>query len=121
MHLKVTCITQRGFNFLRFYECLYNQLIHSKLFIETSNGLEESKKRHLYEVVEGESPESTPSTSRANDKGLLKIFPKIFPRSKDIRKEEMDLGISKEESHENISGSTFDFKSNSDFHKVTLI
>ena len=83
-------------------------------FLDASDGTE-SKKRHVYAIVEGESPHSTPP-STPNDKEtnrIQKMFPKIFPRSQDLCNEETNSSTS--------LSSSFDDKSSIDFHKVTLI
>ena len=94
-------------------ECICLQLFLI-LFLDTTDGIE-SKKRHVYAIVEGESPQSTPrfTPDIRKNKRLQKKLPKIFPRSPNLCNETINS--------KNSLGSDFDDKPSVDFHKVTLI
>ena len=80
-------------------------------------------KRHVYAIVEGESPISTPpSTPHGKEQNTFRRkFPNIFPREKSLVNGDSISEVAENYVHDIASDSSFENKQNFRFNKVTLI
>ena len=81
------------------------------------------KKRHVYAIVEGESPASTPpSTPFVGEKNKTrKNFPTIFPRNNSSLRKDLNNEYPENPPYDIAFEPNLENRQNCDFSKVTLI